>query len=87
MTNFLLPGLSEVSQGPPHKERNAATGSMENPKEPVVLMSVWSLGAAARLAEWVVLWITGRLDVVFLWMFSCFLGGAFFLSAGLLADC
>lgn len=31
MTNFLSPGVSEVSQDLTHRESNAATGSMENP--------------------------------------------------------
>lgn len=57
------------------KERNAATGSMENtPKmgKPVVLTSVWSLGPAGSQAEWVPPRLAGRLDCVVLWMLFWF---------------
>lgn len=64
MTNFLRSGVSEVSQEPSHRERNAATGSMENPQktgEPVVLTTccVWSLGPAACLTPWLSGWRPG----------------------------
>lgn len=74
MTNLLCLDLS-VSQEPPHRERNAATGSMEKRRgEPVVLMSVWPFRLAGCFAYWQCGWQVGSQAGqlwlnVFLWIF------------------
>lgn len=49
-----------MSQEPPHRERNAVTGSMEKRRgEPVVLMSVWPFQLAGCFAYWQCGWQVG----------------------------